>query len=45
MSRPSGTTIGRARTITPNFESAMRNVFGKRLTYNQLTGAGSATSH
>lgn len=27
------------------FELAMRNVFGKRLTYEQLTGTGSATSH
>ena len=27
------------------FELAMRNVAGKRLTYAELTGAGSATSH
>jgi transposase-like protein len=27
------------------FELAMRNVFGKRLTYNELTGIGAATSH
>jgi len=27
------------------FELAMKNVFGRRLTYNELTGAGSATSH
>lgn len=27
------------------FELAMRSVFGKRLTYEQLTGTGSATSH
>jgi hypothetical protein len=26
------------------FELAMRNVFGKRLTYAELTGAGSATA-
>ena len=26
------------------FELAMRNVFGKRLTYSELTGAGSATA-
>jgi hypothetical protein len=26
------------------FEAAMRNVFGKRLTYSELTGAGSATA-
>jgi transposase-like protein len=27
------------------FEAAMKHVFGRRLTYDQLTGAGSATSH
>jgi hypothetical protein len=27
------------------FELAMRNVFGKRLTYSDLIGTGSATSH
>jgi transposase-like protein len=27
------------------FEAAMHNVAGKRLTYNQLTGIGAATSH
>jgi transposase-like protein len=27
------------------FEAAMRNVAGKRLTYNELIGVGSATSH
>lgn len=27
------------------FQKAMSNVFGHRLTYDQLTGAGSATSH
>jgi hypothetical protein len=27
------------------FEAAMKNVFGKRLTYADLTGTGSATSH
>jgi transposase-like protein len=27
------------------FELAMRHVFGKRLTYEQLTGGGSATTH
>ena len=27
------------------FESAMRNVAGKRLTYNELIGVGAATSH
>lgn len=26
------------------FELAMRNIFGKRLTYSELTGAGSATA-
>jgi hypothetical protein len=26
------------------FELAMRSVFGKRLTYSELTGAGSATA-
>jgi transposase-like protein len=27
------------------FEAAMQNVAGKRLTYNELTGIGAATSH
>jgi transposase-like protein len=27
------------------FEAAMKNIFGKRLTYSELTGTGSATSH
>jgi len=27
------------------FEAAMKNVAGKRLTYNELTGIGAATSH
>jgi hypothetical protein len=27
------------------FELAMQHVFGKRLTYEQLTGVGAATSH
>jgi hypothetical protein len=27
------------------FETAMRHVFGKRLTYAELIGTGSATSH
>jgi hypothetical protein len=27
------------------FELAMQHVFGKRLTYDQLTGVGAATSH
>jgi transposase-like protein len=27
------------------FEAAMKNVFGRRLTYSELTGGGSATSH
>jgi hypothetical protein len=27
------------------FETAMKNVAGKRLTYNELIGIGAATSH
>jgi hypothetical protein len=27
------------------FEAAMKNVAGRRLTYNELTGIGAATSH
>ena len=36
---------GKKMTDTLRFEKAMRNVAGHRLTYNALTGTGSATSH
>lgn len=32
-------------TDLDRFELAVRNISGKRLTYDQLTGVGSATSH
>jgi transposase-like protein len=36
---------GKKMNDTLRFEKAMRNVAGHRLTYNELTGTGSATSH
>jgi len=36
---------GKKMNDTLRFEKVMRNIGGRRLTYNQLTGAGSATSH
>lgn len=35
----------KSTTDQMRFEKAMKNVFGKRLTYQQLIGTGSATSH
>jgi transposase-like protein len=35
----------KSTTDQMRFEKAMKNVFGKRLTYKELTGTGSATSH
>jgi hypothetical protein len=45
MSSLFGTTTARIWTINSRFEAAMHNVAGKRLTYNELTGMGAATSH